>query len=216
MPVVVASSAGGPEALRLFFSSLPPNLPIGGVIVQHMAAGFTRLLGENLNQISSYWIREAEDGDLISQGQFLVAPGGYHLSFTVHGVVQLLDAPRVNSVKPAADITLSNLAPLYRRRLTAVVLSGLGQDGLDGSRAVRAHGGVVLAQNRESSVAYFMPKAVVEANLAQDTGSPAELSHKVASLSQRRTLTMPIKPTPMVSFPLPLPNEAFGSAKLSK
>lgn len=191
MPVVVASSAGGPEALRQFFSSLPPNLPIGGAIVQHMAPGFTRMLSENLNQISHYWVREARNGDLISQGEFLVAPGGYHLSFTVHGVVQLLDAPRVKSVKPAADITFSSLAPLYRKRLAAVVLTGLGEDGLDGARVVRTHGGAILAQSRESSFAYFMPKAVIEADLADHIGSPVDLSLRIAALAQRfRSPTM--------------------------
>lgn len=185
MPVVVASSAGGPEALRQFFAALPANLPIGGAIVQHMPAGFTRMLSENLNQISHYSVREAKDGDLISQGQFLVAPGGYHLSFTVHGVVQLLDAPRVKSVKPAADITFSTLAPLYRQRLAAVVLTGLGEDGLDGARVVRTHGGAVLAQNRESSFAYFMPRAVIDADLANHTGTPIDLSLRIASLAQK-------------------------------
>lgn len=188
-PLVIASSAGGPEALRLLISSLPPGLPIGGIIVQHMPATFTAMLSDNLNRISSYWIREAVNGDVISQGSFLVAPGGYHLALNASGVVELQDTPRVNSVKPAANITLSSVAPIFRNRLIALVLTGMGQDGLDGARAVRAHGGIVLAQNLESSLAYYMPKAVIDAKLAHYTGSPADLGIMVASLVQRnRTL----------------------------
>jgi two-component system, chemotaxis family, protein-glutamate methylesterase/glutaminase len=184
-PLVIASSAGGPDALRQLLTSLPPDLPIGGIVVQHMPAQFTTMMSDNLNRLSAYWIREAVKGDVLRQGTFLVAPGGYHLALNAQGSVELLDTPRLNSVKPAANITMCSVAPLFRHRLIAVVLTGMGQDGLDGARSVRAHGGTVLAQDRESSFAYFMPKAVIEASLANYTGSPVELGLRVGSLVQR-------------------------------
>jgi two-component system chemotaxis response regulator CheB len=182
---VIASSAGGPQALRIFLQRLPAHLPIGGVIVQHISAGFSKMLAVNLSAICGYEIREAEPGDQICQGQFLVAPGGYHLAFDALYQARLIDAPPLNSVKPAANITMQSLAPLYGSRLIGLVFSGLGQDGLDGAHTIVEYGGTVLAQDRQSSMAYFMPRAVTEAGLARITGTPEQLARLIAARSTR-------------------------------
>jgi two-component system chemotaxis response regulator CheB len=178
--VMVASSTGGPTALTNFLSSIPPDLPIGGVIVQHMPAGFTTILSERLDRTCHYRVIEASVGSQIRRGQFLVAPGGHHLIFDEKGVAKLSDAPSVNGVRPAADVTMKSLAPIYRSQILAVVLTGMGRDGFAGAQEIQRNGGAIIAQDKESAVVYGMPRHIVEANMAQLIGSPEMLGHFVA------------------------------------
>ncbi len=174
--LMIASSTGGPSTLVALLSSLPPALPLGGVIVQHMPSGFTKSLSERLDRMCSYRVKEAEPGDKLQHGLFLVAPGGYHLTFDRAGNVRLNQGPTVNGVRPAADVTMRSLAAIYGARVLAVVLTGMGSDGLEGAKTIASLGGTILAQNEQSCVVYGMPRAVIEANLAKNTGSPEELS----------------------------------------
>jgi two-component system, chemotaxis family, protein-glutamate methylesterase/glutaminase len=176
----IASSTGGPSALADLLTMLPGNLPVAGVIVQHMPAGFTKTLSQRLDRVSLYRVKEAEAGDRIERGQFLVAAGGYHLAFTDQGQVRLEQGPPVNGVRPAADVTMRSLAALYSSRVLAVILTGMGHDGRAGSQVVRSLGGTVLAQNEESCVVYGMPRSVVEANLVEAVAPPRELSRIIA------------------------------------
>jgi two-component system chemotaxis response regulator CheB len=178
--VMVASSTGGPTALTNFLSSIPPDLPIGGVIVQHMPAGFTTILSERLDKICHYRVVEAGAGSPILRGQFLVAPGGHHLIFDEKGVARLSDAPSVNGVRPAADVTMKSLARTYSSQILAVVLTGMGRDGFAGAQEIHRNGGAIVAQDQESAVVYGMPRHIVEANLAQLVGTPEMLGHFVA------------------------------------
>lgn len=178
--VVVASSTGGPTALTAFLSSLSPDLPIGGVIVQHMPVGFTTILSQRLDKICGYRVIEAEAGASLLRGQFLVAPGGRHLIFDNQGTVHLSNAPTVNGVRPAADVTMKSLARTYGRQILAVVLTGMGRDGLAGAQEIHAKGGMIIAQDRESSVVYGMPRHIVEAELAQVVGTPQTLGRFIA------------------------------------
>lgn len=189
LPLIIASSAGGPEALRRFLQRLPAHLPVAGVIVQHISAGFSTMLAKNLSVICGFEVREARAGDRLQQGLFLIAPGGYHLAFDQRGEAQIIDAPPLNSVKPAADITMQSLAPLYASRLIGLVFSGLGQDGLAGSRAIIANGGAVFAQDQASSIAYYMPRAVVEAGLTRITGTPEQLAQLIMSRATQNLKT---------------------------
>lgn len=177
--VALASSTGGPRALTDFFKALPAGLPIGGVIVQHMPSGFTLILSQRLHRISSYVVREAVNGERIQRGQFLVAPGGFHLRFDREGRVALSDEAPVNGVRPAADVTLQNLADLYGSRVVSVVLTGMGKDGYSGALQVYRAGGTVLAQSEESCVVYGMPRLIIENHLTSQTGSPAQLGRLV-------------------------------------
>ena len=174
--LMIASSTGGPSTLVALLSSLPAGLPLGGVIVQHMPGGFTKSLSERLNRVCSYRVKEAEPGDKLRQGLFLVAPGGYHMTFDRTGSVRLNQGATVNGVRPAADVTMRSLAAIYGDRVLAVVLTGMGSDGLEGAKTIASLGGTILAQNEESSVVYGMPRAVIEAGLVKATGSPEELS----------------------------------------
>jgi two-component system chemotaxis response regulator CheB len=164
--VVIASSTGGPGALNAVVPRLPAGLGAGVLIVQHMPPGFTASLAGRLDSVGQLPCHEAAANDLIVDDEALLAPGDYHMISSISGRIQLSSLPAVNGVRPAADVTLQAVAPVWRDRLLAVVLTGMGMDGREGARAVKAHGGVVIAQDRETSAVWGMPGSVVEAGLA--------------------------------------------------
>jgi len=174
--VVIASSTGGPSALASLLSRMPANLPVPIAIVQHMPPVFTRSLAERLDAGSLLSVREAEAGDVLLPGQVGVAPGNYHmvLEATAFGPrVSLNQNPPENSCRPSADVLFRSAAEQYGSGVLAVVLTGMGCDGLEGARAiVRAHG-AVMAQDELSAVVGSMPKAVARAGLA-DTILPVD------------------------------------------
>jgi two-component system, chemotaxis family, protein-glutamate methylesterase/glutaminase len=164
--VVIASSTGGPGALNAVVPRLPAHLGAGVLIVQHMPPGFTAQLAARLGQAGQVPVHEAAAGDLVVDNEALLAPGDFHMITSISGRIQLSSLPPVNAVRPAADVTLQAVAPVWRERLLCVVLTGMGQDGRDGARVVKSHGGTVIAQDRETSTVWGMPGSVVEAGLA--------------------------------------------------
>jgi two-component system chemotaxis response regulator CheB len=164
--IVIASSTGGPAALSAVVPRLPTGLEAGILLVQHIPPGFSASLAGRLDASGPIAVREAAAGDLVSDDEALIAPGDAHLITSLSGRVQLSSLPPVHGVRPAADVTLAAVAPVWRDRLLAVVLTGMGVDGRDGCRAVNAHGGMVIAQDQASSTVWGMPGAVVAAGLA--------------------------------------------------
>jgi two-component system chemotaxis response regulator CheB len=162
--VVIACSTGGPRALASLVPRLPAQLGCGGIIVQHMPPGFTRTLAARLDATSPLTVREAKDGDAIEPGLVLLAPGDFHLHVE-HGRVRLGEERPIGGLRPRADITLADAARAYGRRVVSVVLTGMGNDGLQGVRAVKAAGGRCFAEAESSCVVYGMPRAVAEAGL---------------------------------------------------
>ncbi len=164
--VVIACSTGGPSALNALMPLLPANLAAGVLIVQHMPPGFTASLAGRLDATGHMPCHEAAANDLITDGESLIAPGDFHVISSISGRIQLSSLPPVNGVRPAADVTLQAVAPVWRDRMLAVILTGMGVDGREGCKAVRAHGGRVIAQDRETAAVWGMPGSVVEAGLA--------------------------------------------------
>jgi two-component system chemotaxis response regulator CheB len=166
--VVVASSTGGPAALV----RLLPRLRLGEksalVVVQHMSAGFTSALAEQLTESAGWGVREAKTGDALNAGVALVAAGGSHLTFERDGSVRLVDTAPVHGVRPAADVTLKSAAQVYGARTIGVVLTGMGRDGALGLAAVKAAGGRTYAQDKASCTVYGMPKAAVEMGVVDE------------------------------------------------
>lgn len=163
--VAVAASTGGPAALQLLLARLPADLPAGVLIVQHIAAGFTRPLAERLNSISPLTVREAADGEPVRQGYALLAPAGSHL--TVHRepgrmLVRLSPEPAESLHRPSADVLFNSLARLCPNETCGVILTGMGDDGARGLRALHDAGGDTLAQDEATSLIYGMPKRAVE------------------------------------------------------
>ena len=130
---------------------------------------FTRLLAERLSAHSKIPVAEAEEGTALGPGKALIAPGGYHMRLkrTGNQVVATLDqSPPVNSCRPAVDVLFSSVAEIYGSRALGVILTGMGRDGLEGAKQLKARGACILAQDKATSVVWAMPGFVVEAGLA--------------------------------------------------
>lgn len=167
--IAIAVSTGGPDALAAITGRLPADLPVPILVVQHMPAEFTRLLANRLDRESLLRAVEASVGQDVLPGVIYIAPGGVHMAVARTGgrvSVALHRGPPENSCRPAADVLFRSAAQVYRQELLAVVLTGMGQDGLRGAAAVRSAGGVVIAQSESSAVAVGMPGAVAAAGLA--------------------------------------------------
>jgi len=163
--VVIGASTGGPKALPEVLSRLPANLPAAVLVVQHMPEGFTRSFAERLNWVSALEVKEAEEGEEIKKGKVYIAPGNRHLLLD-GTVLRLDDGPRVNYVRPAVDVLMKSVAPLYGPRTIGVILTGMGADGAEGMRLIKDNGGKTVVQNEETCVVYGMPKAVVDLRAA--------------------------------------------------
>lgn len=186
--VAVASSTGGPSALQELFARLPA-LPVPVVVVQHMPGGFTRSLAKRLDEAGAMRVEEAEDGAEPHPGVAYVAPGGKQLALE-RGRWTVLEPKPTDVLKPCADFTFATVAEPFAPVL-AVVLTGMGKDGLEGCRRVKRTGGRVIAQNEETSVVYGMPRAVVEAGVADYVlpleRIPEEIARLVEDAGEVRT-----------------------------
>lgn len=167
--VVIATSTGGPRALAQVVPRLPAPLGAGVLIVQHMPPGFTRSLAERLDAGSALEVRETRGGETIRPGVALLAQAGRHLEVSGPGQTRLSDAPPIGALRPRADVTLETAARHYGRRVLAVVLTGMGNDGEAGARAVKEAGGRVIVEDARTCVVWGMPRAVATAGLADAT-----------------------------------------------
>src|SRR5690606_12560725 len=167
--IAIGSSTGGPQALAEVLKNLSPSVRQPILITQHMPASFTALLAEHMARYSGRPASEARDGDILESGHLYIAPGGKHLVVEPRAagglIIRLDDGPPENSCKPAVDPMLRSLSRLCKERLLAVILTGMGCDGLKGCEDVAREGGQVLAQDRETSVVWGMPGAVAQADL---------------------------------------------------
>ena len=166
--LVIATSTGGPRALATVVPGLPARLGLGTMIVQHMPAGFTASLAARLDRSSPLTVREANGGEAWDPGVALVAPGGRHLRLGPTGATTLSDEAPLGGLRPRADLLIEDAAQRFGDRLTLVVLTGMGSDGLRGAKAVRRHGGRILAEAEHTCTVYGMPRAVAEAGLADE------------------------------------------------
>lgn len=165
--VAIGSSTGGPNALAAIMPHLK-GLPVPMVITQHMPRTFTRTLANHLTRISGVECHEGENGMLLRPGCAYVAPGGYHMLFkkTAAGTeIQVDDGPMENFCKPSVDPMLRSLCRIYGSRILMVMLTGMGEDGLPGSRTVTESGGHIIAQDAATSVVWGMPGAVANAGI---------------------------------------------------
>ncbi len=183
--LAIGSSTGGPNALSELFMALSAPLPVPVVLVQHMPPLFTRLLAERLAATSPVKFREAQNGDGLKPGDALIAPGDYHMRLERGNgrVTVVLDqAPPENSCRPAVDVLFRSVAQAYGSRAMALVLTGMGQDGLLGCQDIRARGGQIVVQDEATSVVWGMPGFVAKAGLAHAT---LPLPHIAAELRRR-------------------------------
>ena len=169
--VAIGISTGGPNALIEMMPTLPENFPVPIVIVQHMPEMFTRLLAERLDQKSDLQISEASVGNELRPGHVLLAPGGFHMTLVRKGAAVETDLNQdspENSCRPAVDVLFRSVAGIYGANALAVVMTGMGQDGLLGCHKIMETNGQIIAQDQGSSVVWGMPGAVANAGLAEE------------------------------------------------
>lgn len=187
--VVVGSSTGGPHALEAMLTAIKQPLPVPMYITQHMPETFTKVLAERLNTKCASTVHEAEQGMIAEPGHCYIAPGGYHMALEKKGTavaVKLLSTAPINSCRPSVEPMFETAASIYGRRLVAVMLTGMGADGLEGSRLIANLGSPVVVQDEATSVVWGMPGAVAKAGLASEVLSLAEIGPRVAQLAGSR------------------------------
>ena len=167
--VVIGVSTGGPPVVQKILAALPASLPACILIAQHMPATFTGPFAQRLNSVSQISVSEAVDGDKLKNGHAYVCPGGMHIGVRQRGPlpeVSVTKEPKSALYKPTVNVLMETAGNVMGRRTLGVMLTGMGSDGVDGARVLREKGGCLIAQNEASCVVYGMPKAVVDANLA--------------------------------------------------
>ena len=189
--LAIGASTGGPAALNALLSALPRDFPLPIVVVQHMPAAFTRQLAERLSVHTRLRVREAVDGAPLEAGEVSLAPGDFHLEvrgLPGHATTRLHQGERENSCRPAVDVLFRSLAASFGPSTLAVVLTGMGQDGLLGARDLRAAGATLIAQDEATSVVWGMPGKVATAGLgAQVLPLPAIAPEVLRLLGLRPT-----------------------------
>lgn len=168
--VAIGVSTGGPNALAAVLPTFPADFPVPLVIVQHMPPVFTKLLAERLSSQSALKVTEAAEGTRLEPGRGYIAPGDYHMIVRVTRdgfKLGLNQDPPENSCRPAVDVLFRSVAETFRGGVLAVVLTGMGQDGLRGCESITEAGGQVFVQDEASSVVWGMPGYVARAGLAE-------------------------------------------------
>ncbi|RKH68526.1 chemotaxis-specific protein-glutamate methyltransferase CheB [Corallococcus llansteffanensis] len=164
--LAVGTSTGGPQALTRLLSVLPGDFPAPVALALHIPAGYTEAVAKRLNALSALEVLEASDGLELVPGRAVLARAGMHLKLERHGALDLvrLDRqPLSTPHHPSVDVLFESVAAGWGKDAVALVLTGMGEDGLVGARAVRAAGGVVLTEAESSCVVYGMPRVVKEA-----------------------------------------------------
>lgn len=180
--VAIGISTGGPNALAALLPQLSAQFPVPIVIVQHMPPIFTRMLAERLDVQSTLAVAEGIAGETLKPGQLWIAPGGFHMIVERQGMqvrLQLHQGDPENSCRPAVDVLFRSVAEVYRGHTLAVIMTGMGQDGLRGCEAIYKVGGYILAQDEASSVVWGMPGAVVKAGLTDGQIALSQLAREI-------------------------------------
>ncbi len=166
--VAIGTSTGGPKSLQQIIPFLPGNFPVPVLVSQHMPANFTKPFAERLDQLSALEVKEAQDGEIARSGVVYIAPGGGHMSLSSG-----LPRPSITIshggnfiYRPSVDALMSSVAAHFQGRSLGVILTGMGNDGLQGLASLKRQGGKIIAQDERTCVIYGMPRVVVEAGLA--------------------------------------------------
>ena len=169
--VAIGVSTGGPPAVQKVLSALPADFPACIFIAQHMPATFTNAFATRLDKVCQISVSEAQTGDKIAAGHAYVCPGGKHIRVDMRGplpCINITEDPQSALYKPSATVLMESLAQSLGRRAVGVTMTGMGSDGAEGTKVLKQKGGYIIAQSEASCVVYGMPKAVVDAGLADE------------------------------------------------
>lgn len=180
--VAIGTSTGGPIALQKILTQLPSNFPKPLLLIQHMPASFTRAFAERLNRQCQITVKQAEDGDLLTPGVALLAPGGKQMivdNKSGVGRVKILEGDGRLHYRPSVDVTFGSAARSFPGKTLGIILTGMGADGKDGCRLMKQSSSTVWAQDEKSSVIYGMPMAVAKAGLADEILNISDIADRI-------------------------------------
>ncbi|EHQ51951.1 chemotaxis-specific methylesterase [Ectothiorhodospira sp. PHS-1] len=167
--VLIGTSTGGPLALQKVLSELPAHFPLPLLLVQHMPGTFTPAFAQRLDQLCRIRVKEAVDGDVLTPGLALLAPGGKQMLVEARAGqqrIRITESAPEQHYRPSVDVTFNSAAAVFRGDALAIIMTGMGADGREGARLLKRCGSKIWAQDEESCVVYGMPAAVVDAGLA--------------------------------------------------
>ena len=182
--VAIGVSTGGPPAVQRVLSALPKDFPAYILIAQHMPGTFTGPFAKRLDGVSQISVKEAEDGEKPKSGWAYVSPGGKHMSLEGRNAAHYITIsaePASALYKPSATVLMESTGKLLGSRAVGVIMTGMGSDGCDGMKVLKQRGGHVIAQNEASCVVYGMPKAVVDAGLADEVVELDKLAETIVA-----------------------------------
>lgn len=184
----IGISTGGPVALQEVFRHLPAELPVSILIAQHMPGFFTKSFSKRLDSLSQIKVTEAETGDRLSPGRAFVAPGGKHLKVTRDYTLKVTSEPEDELFKPSANVLMESIADVFGKKALGMIMTGMGKDGLNGIKKLRARGAYIMAQDKETCVVSGMVSAIIDAGLVDEIHSLEDIALAISSIFNLETV----------------------------
>jgi two-component system chemotaxis response regulator CheB len=185
--IAIGISTGGPDALRVVFADLDPDLKQPILVVQHMPAGFTLEFAKSLDRISPLKVKEGEEGDILTPGWAYIAPGNKHIEVEHKGgsaLLHLSDAPPVSGHRPSADVLFASVAMTYTNHVLGVIMTGMGRDGAHQLGTVYKEGGITLGQDEKTAVVYGMPRVAWEMGHVMEQVPLAKMGRRICEVAK--------------------------------
>jgi len=192
--VVIGASTGGPTAIFSIIPSLPKDFPLPICIAQHMPGGFTKSFAERLNKLSKLEVYEAQGGEPVEPGKVYIAPGGYHLLLEARKGTPLTvlkaKGPE-DRFAPSVDALMISASSVFKGSLLGILLTGMGNDGLEGMRRIKSEGGTTLAESEETAVVFGMPREAIEAGVVDEVAALGRIPAEMMALCAKANLSLP-------------------------
>lgn len=184
--VAIGVSTGGPQTLLNMIPQIPETIPAAILIVQHMPPTFTEIFAKRLDSVSQINVKEASNGDVLEEGTAYIAPGDYHM-FAVKGlgskyVIKIRREPYDTLHRPSVDIMMESVAKTFGSRIIGILMTGMGHDGVEGMKMIRAGGGRTIAEDESTAVIFGMPKAAINAKCVEYVLPYPEITNKINEL----------------------------------
>lgn len=188
--VAIGISTGGPDALRIVFSRLDPDLKVPILVVQHMPPGFTAEFAKSLDRICPLEVKEAAEGDVLKPGQILIAQGARHLEIerkgTGEAIAHITETPPVSGHRPSADVLFASVAMAYQNRTLGVIMTGMGSDGAHQLGTILREGGLTVGQDEATAVVYGMPRVAYELGHVQEQVPLDKMGQRISQIVKTR------------------------------
>jgi two-component system chemotaxis response regulator CheB len=189
--VGIATSTGGPSALATVLGPLPADFPMPILVVQHVASGFIGGLAEWLDGGTPLRVRLAGHGDTLQPGTVLLAPDDYHMKVNARGAIELCKEQPYRGLRPSANYMFHSMARFYGSQAMGIILTGMGDDGVEGLEALHWAGGLTVAQNEQSCVVYGMPREAVLRNIVDRVLPLEHIALTLGQLAERQKKAVP-------------------------